>query len=351
MHNEAGRAPRLVVVGYGRWGRECHSYLISTTPGLELYGVLSRDPEKRARAEADRHCRTFASFDEVLEDPAVDAVVLATPNHSHAKLAIEALRAGKHVVSDKVMCLSLKDCDAMIRASQESKRLLTVFQNRRLDGDFLTLQQLLAEGRLGELRWLELAWQGFGIWGGWRGKREKGGGKIFDLGPHLLDQALLLFPEPVHSVYCRLHHDLPEVDVESEALIVLSFVGGRTAVLDMSSLAAIHKPRFYARGTLGSFQKFGLDPQEKAQAAGDIDAAVECASNYGVLKTRTTEEVVPTLPGRWRGYYENLRDCLRGQAEPMVTLPEQRRLMQVMDAIWESGTSGQVVQLHDDIEQ
>lgn len=347
MCREDGHAPRLVVVGYGRWGRECHSYLISTTPGLELYGVASRDPEKRVRAEADRQCRTFASFDDVLSDPAVDAVVLATPNWSHADLAIKALRAGKHVVTDKVMCLSLRDCEAMIRASEESGRLLTVFQNRRLDGDFLTVRHLQQTGRLGDVRWVELAWQGFGAWGGWRGKRELGGGKIFDLGPHLLDQVLVLFPEPVRSVYCRLHYDLPGVDVESEALIVLGFAGGRTAVIDMSSMAAIHKPHFYVRGTEGTFQKFGLDPQEKAQTAGNIDAAVEPASNYGVLKTRTDEQVVPTLPGRWRSYYENLRDCLLGKAEPMVTLAEERRLLRVIDAIWESGSSGQVVHFDD----
>lgn len=326
------REPRVVLAGYGRWGRQCHSYLIDTTPGLTLAGIVSSSPDKRKQAEAERHCRTYRAFDEVLDDRNVDAVVLATPNYTHRDLAVRALNAGKHVVTDKVICLNLAEFTEMEAAAKNNNRLLTVFQNRRLDGDFMTIQKLVAEGRLGDLRWIEMSWQGFGPWGGWRGKPEMGGGRLYDLGAHLLDQILLLCPEPVSSVFCRMHHDLPDCEVESEAFVVIGFESGRTAVMDLSSLALIQKPRFYLRGTKASFMKNGLDPQEEALLTQSVDTARETPENYGILKSREGESVIPTMQGHWRGFYENLRDSLMGKAEPLVKLSQQERLVRVMDA-------------------
>jgi scyllo-inositol 2-dehydrogenase (NADP+) len=335
--------PRVVILGYGRWGRTCHGQLIHKTPGLRLHGIAGRDPEKVAAAAAELDCKGYVGFASALADPEVDAVVLATPNSTHADQADQALRAGKHVLSEKVMCLNLAEFERMARAAEESERLLTVFQNRRTDGDFRTVCNLVETGELGDVRWIEMAWQGFGIWGGWRGEAGMGGGKIYDLGAHMVDQILHIFPEPVASVYCRMHHDMPERDVESEALLVIAFASGRTAVVDVSSLAAISKPRFYVRGTKGTYQKFGLDPQENAMKAGDIETAVEPESAYGTLKTRDGERQVPTLAGRWLDFYANWRDALRGKAAPMVTLSEARRVIQVLEAAHRSGRTGTVV--------
>lgn len=340
-----GHIPRVAVIGYGRWGRQCHAYMLRQTEGLELAGIMSGQEEKRRQAEVDLGCRTWATPEEVFADASVDAVVLATPNYTHADLAVAALRAGKHVMTDKVMCLDTAECRRMMAAAEETGRLLTVFQNRRFDGDYLTVKSLLASGRLGELKWLEAAWMGFGVWGGWRGEAAKGGGRIYDLGAHLLDQILLLFGVPVQSVYCRTHHDFPQYDVESEGLIVLTFTDGRTAVMDVSCLATVSKPRFYVRGTQGTFIKYGLDPQEAAMMKGDIDAAVESPENYGRLKTRDCDERIPTVPGRWRSLYENFRDALCGRAESLVTLEEEYQLVEVIEAAKASAVSGQVVML------
>jgi scyllo-inositol 2-dehydrogenase (NADP+) len=328
--------PRAVVIGYGFAGKCFHSYLIGITPGLRLHGIASRDEATRTRIVAERGCRAYASFEDVLADPDVDLVVLATPNSTHADLAIQALRAGKHVVTDKVMCLTLDECDRMIAASRESGKLLSVFQNRRWDGDFLTLKSLIADGRLDDLRWVEMAWQGFGAWGGWRGEAAMGGGKLYDLGAHLIDQLVLLFPQPIERVYCRLHHDLPVTDTESQALVVIEFAGGASAVCDTSSLAAISKPRIHAFGTGGTFVKYGVDPQEAAMIREEIDAAVEDPALYGRFSDGKAETVVPTLPGRWRTYYENIRDVLVAGAEPLVKLDEVRRAISVIDAAFTS---------------
>jgi len=341
------RPPRAVVVGYGFAGRDFHSYLIGITPGLDLHGVFVRDAERRARAARDRpDARLYDAYEDVLADLDVDLVILATPSATHAELAIAALNAGKHVVSDKVMCLSLADCDRMIEAAHRNDALLSVFQNRRWDGDFLTLRALMKDGALGDVRWVEMAWQGMGAWGGWRGKAEMGGGRFWDLGAHLVDQTCLLFPQPVESVYCRMHHDYADSDIDSEALIVVTFAGGCTAVCDLSGMTTVSKPRFLAHGSRATFAKHGLDPQEKAMIAADIDAAREDPANFGRVKESKSEErIVPTLPGRWRTYYENIADTLNGRAESFVTLSSVRRAMSVLDAAKRSAEAGEVVRL------
>lgn len=335
--------PRAVVIGYGYAGRSFHSYLIRITPGLELHGVSSRNPATRERIVRERGCRAYDGFESVIADPNVDLVVLATPTSTHADLAVRALGAGKHVVTDKPMCLTLEECDRMIAAAKESGRTLNVFQNRRWDGDFLTVKSLIDEGRLGDVRWIEMAWQKFGPPGGWRGSRASGGGRFHDLGAHLLDQLLLLFPQAIDTVYCRMQYDFPDHDVESHAMIVVGFADGVTGVCDVSSMSARSKPRFHVFGTKGTFVKHGLDPQEEALKAGDIDAAREDEALFGRVYDAKEEAIVPTLPGRWRSYYENIADVLAGKAEPAVKLAENRRVMAVLDAALRSARSNQVI--------
>lgn len=334
---------RAVVVGYGWWGRACHCYLIGLTPGICLHGIVSSQPEKRKEIRESMGCKAYEDLDDAIADPEVDLVILATPSNTHAGLATRALRGGKHVITEKVMARTLAECDEMIAAAKESGKLLTVFQNRRRDGDFLTLNQLIADGQLGDVRWVEMAWQGFGPWGGWRGHTVLGGGRFYDLGAHLVDQLLFLFPEPIDSVYCRMHHDLG-TEVESDATIVVGFEGGRTGICDVSSMAAISKPRFYVRGTEATWIKYGLDPQEAAMLGGDIDSAEENPDNYGRLKPGKEEErIVSTHPGRWRDYYENIVAVLTEGAEPIVKLHEARRVMSVIDAAMRSAQTGNAI--------
>lgn len=336
---------RTVVIGYGFAGKSFHSYLVRLAgPGLTLHGVASRDAATRERIAAEQGCRAYESPEAAFADPEVQLVVLATPSSTHADLAVTAANAGKHVVTDKVMCLTLAECDRMIDAARRNNVLLTVFQNRRLDGDFLTVRQAITGGELGRVNWVEMAWQGFGAWGGWRGKAAMGGGRFYDLGAHLLDQLLLLFSEPIEHVYCRMHHDYPNADIESEALLVVSFAGGKTGVLDLSGMTAVSKPRFLVKGDRATLVKYGLDPQEAAMKAGDIDAAAEDSANYATVKGPNVPEYrLPTTPGRWRGYYENVADVLTKGAEPLVKLSEARRVMAVLEAAWESARTGRTV--------
>lgn len=338
-HDLVPHPPRVAVVGYGYAGRVFHAYLVSLAPGLRLHGIAARDPEKQAAARVNHpDAKLYPTFDDALADPDVDLVVLATPNDTHADFAVRALAAGKHVVTDKPMCLSLAECDRMIYAARRARRHLSVFQNRRWDGDFLTLRHLLDTGRLGDLRWLECAWQNTRPLQNWRAEAAKGGGRLLDLGAHLIDQVLLLFRAPIVSVYGRFHYDNPATDTETHAHLVLAFADGRTAVIDTGSSHPLAKPRFYAVGSSGTFQKHGHDPQPGAMKAGNIDDALEPPENHGVLVSAAGRETIPTLPGRWRNYYETIAAELTGQATAIapVRLDETRRVMAVIDAAFRS---------------
>jgi len=335
-----------VVIGYGRAGRSFHCYLVGLTPGLTLYGVVSSSVDKRRDIVSELGCKAFATLDEALADPAVSLIIIVTPNSTHADLAVRAMHAGKHVVTDKIMCLSMADCDRMLAAAAANQVMLSCFQNRRWDGDYLTVRALMDEGALGDVRWVEMAWQSFGAWGGWRGEAAMGGGKLYDLGPHLIDQACLIFPDAIETVYCRMHYDYAHTDTESEALVVITFAGGQTAVCDFSSMAAIAKPRFYVRGTDGTYLKYGLDPQEAAMGAGDIDAAVEPPDQYGTFSDGQSERTVHTRPGRWRSFYENIAAVLNAGAAPAVKPLELRREIAVIDAAVESARSGKIIKLN-----
>lgn len=327
------------VIGYGYAGRAFHSYLVGLTDGLALKGIASRSAETREKIKAERGCRAYAGLEEALADDDVELVVIASPSHVHAEQAIAALNAGKHVVTDKPMAMTLNEAEMMIAQAERQGRMLSVFHNRRWDGDYLTVKQLVDRGEL-EVRRIETAWSRFGMPRGWRGERDKAGGRLYDLGSHMIDQIQLLCPRPITSVYARLQYDSDERDVESDAIVVIGFEDGATAIVEASSISAIEKPRWYVTGSKGTFLKHGLDPQEAAMKAGDIDAAVEPAETYGRLHDGERERVVPTVPGRWRSFYENIAAHLRDGAPLAVTPQSVRRTMAAIDAAFESHEKG-----------
>lgn len=337
--------PNVVVVGYGYAGRCFHAYLVGLAAGLHLYGIVTS--REQARSQIQSRLKTFAHFEEALADPAVDLVVLATPNDLHAPQAIRALEAGKHVVTDKPMCLGIAQADAMIAASRRSGKLLSVFQNRRWDGDFLTVRRVLEEGLLGRVFSIEMCWAQYGAPRTWRGQKQHGGGKFIDLGAHLIDQALQLVPAPVTRVYARFSSGFWPTDVEDHALCTLSFANGVEAQLTTSSLARRPKPRWYVLGTQGALVKEGVDPQERAMVGGDIDAAREEPAHHPrlwvELAGRPAEVVLEPVPGRWRSFYENIAEALQ-TPEKLAVKPESvRRVMAVIEAAGLSAASGEAI--------
>ena len=336
------------VVGYGYAGRCFHSYLVGLADGLNLYAVSSRDEERRNRAKADHGVKTFATLDEMLEDPKVELVVIGTPHDTHEELAIRAMDAGRHVVADKVMCMNAAEADRMIEASRRNSVMLSVFHNRRWDGDFLTVKHAMESGLLGEVFLIESTIFGYGQPGGWRGEKQRCGGQLYDWGAHLVDQALLLVPSEVETVFCDCQYRKWQTDTDSHLTLCIRFANSALAMIELSRLARIGKPRWYVLGEKGSLLKEGRDPQEPAMVAGNIDAAREDPATRAQVKTEldgiVTEMRLETIPGRWRSYYENISAVLNDGAELAVKPEGVRKAMAVIDAAMESAAKGVAIE-------
>lgn len=340
------------LVGYGLAGRVFHAPLIQEAEGLRLYAVCSRSEEKRAAAVADYPgLKTYAHYDDLVNDPQVDLVVIATPHDTHAPFAIQAAQAKKHVVTDKIMCLHVDEAEAMIAAARENNVLLSVFQNRRWDGDFLTLRKVIEEGLLGEVFVVESRIVRFG-WpsGGWRATQRHGGGMFRDWGAHLVDQALVLFGFDITHVWAELQFRHPGCEVESAAFCHLQFSHGVRYIIEVSAISRLPRPRFQVQGSLGSLSKTGLDPQESALKEGRVRGAVDPPEHYAHIVTEIGGLVfdgrIQTLPGNYPAYYQNIADVLLRGAELWVKPEEVRETVRVIETGLKSACQGQGLPLH-----
>ncbi len=347
---------RVGLVGYGLGGKVFHAQLIHMAPDLELYAVCSRTLEKRLAAAADfPEIETYDTYDALLGDDNVDLVVLATPHDTHAPMGIRAMDAGKHLVTDKIMCLNEAQARAMIEASKRNQVLLSVFQNRRWDGDFLTLQRILKEGTLGDIYTVESNITTYGgAHVGWRAWKRYGGGRVLDWGAHLVDQALMLYGPTVETVFADLQYRYPKdkADVEALALIHLRFANGVRFFVELGSAWMYAKPRYHVRGSLGSFRKYGIDPQEAAMKSGVFGVPVpEDPARYHLRVVNDLGQIVeqPISPvfGRYRTYYDNVGAALARNEALLVKPKECLDAIRVIDAIRHSAEREEVVELTD----
>ncbi len=347
LRKETHRMINAAVIGYGYAGRSFHSYLIGLAEGLHLYAIATRD-EERQRAAAAEHpgAKIYAGIGEALGDEQVDLVVIATPHDTHKELSVRAMDAGKHVVSDKIMAMNAAEAAQMIAASRRNGVMLSVFQNRRWDGDFLTLQRVLAEGWLGDPYLFQAAIMGYRKPRGWRAQAQTSGGILFDWPAHFVDQALQLVPADVTQVYCTiLHQDAWQIDIGSYAKLLLTFANGVLYEIEIGNLAGVPKPRWYVLGDMGGLVKWGLDPQEDAMRAGHIETAHEDpnlrATVWSVRDGEPQEFAVEGVPGAWTSYYDNIADVLLRGAELTVKPEQALQAMRVFDAAMQSARTGQ----------
>jgi scyllo-inositol 2-dehydrogenase (NADP+) len=335
------------IVGYGFAGRRFHAYLVSLADGLHLYAVATRDGRRQQQAREEHHCKVVSTIDELLADDNVQLVVLATPHATHRDLAIQAMNAGRHVVTDKVMCLDVAEADDMIAARDRNGVMLSVFHNRRWDWDYQTVRQVIEQGLLGTPYLFEQAVTNYRRPGGWRAEAAQSGGILYDWGAHLVDQTLQLVTVPVVDVWCSIKYGGWGVDIGNYAKLVLRFADGTAAEINTGNLVRKSKPRWYVAGDRGTLVKEGLDPQEPAMLAGNIDAAQESPANRARVYTEfgglPSEIVVDTARASWRSYYRNIADVLNNGAELAVTAESVRRDIAVFDAAMESVRTGRSV--------
>jgi scyllo-inositol 2-dehydrogenase (NADP+) len=338
------------LVGFGVSGRFFHAPFIHAVPGLRLAAIVQRTGD--SAHDSYPEAAIVRTVDDLLEMDQIQLVVVATPNTTHAPIAARCLEAGRHVVVDKPFAPSSAEAARVAALAAERGRVLSVFHNRRWDGDFLTLQQLLASGVLGRPVSFQSRFDRFRPLpkaGAWRERAEPGSGVLFDLGPHLVDQALALFGMP-EAITGDVRVERHGVEADDAFDVTLHYPAMR-AVLSATMLAAARGPRFVVHGRGGSFVKHGVDPQEAALRSGAVPGTAgwgeEPERGWGVL-TRPSDggvrhEPVKTLPGDYRRVYENVRDAIRGTAALAVTAEHATRVVRLLELAVQSSRERRTV--------
>jgi predicted dehydrogenase len=337
---------RVGLIGYGYAGKTFHAPLIQSVPGLQLAVVGSGRPDK---VLADLQGVTVCSPEDAATHPDVDLIVIATPNDSHFPLASAALLAGKHVVVDKPFTVTLAEARALVSLARRQERLLSVFHNRRWESESLATKAVLESGALGEIIHFEAHIDRFRplVRQRWRENTGPGAGLWFDLGPHLIDEALHLFGLP-HSINASFATQRRGGETEDWAHVQLNYDRLRV-ILHASLLVAGGVARSVLHGTRASWAKHGADVQEKQLVAGIRPGAVGFGvdPSPGILYDGSTGEQteIPAPVGNELAYYVGIREALLGR-QPNPVPPEQAlAVMAVLERSFESGATGQVLPL------
>jgi scyllo-inositol 2-dehydrogenase (NADP+) len=338
------------LIGFGFAGRAFHAPVIHAVSGMRLAAVLQRSGSEASQRYPD--ARIVRTLDELLSIDGIRIVVIATPNVTHFDLARQCLAVGKDVVIDKPFATNYEEGIALSRLAKKTGRLLTVYQNRRWDGDFLTVRKLLANETLGRLVLYQSHYDRYRPKlrsSAWRERDHPGSGVLFDLGVHLIDQAMQLFGKP-DSVSADIRCERDGAIVDDAFDVVLRYPGMR-AVLRASMLACTPGPRFLVRGIAGSYVKFAFDPQEDALKRGEIPSGDswgrEEQDMWGTISTSDGDDIAarpfPTERGDYRGFYENIRDTILGRADLAVTAEQALDVLWAIERARESSARGCVV--------
>jgi predicted dehydrogenase len=349
----------VAVIGFGLAGRVFHAPFVSAVPGLKLEAIVQRRGDEAAKAYPK--ARILRSVEEALADSAIQLIVVGTPNETHFDLAKQALLAGKHVVIDKPFAATSAQAKELIDLAAERKLVLAPFHNRRWDGDFKTLRKILASGSLGRLATFESHFDRFRPLpreATWKEAGNDANGMLFDLGPHLVDQALALFGPP-QAITASVRRDRDNTAIEDAFDITLHYPR-LLAICRATMLAAEPAPRFLLHGTLGSFRKNGLDPQEPALLGGATVPTMgdnrewlqEPEAAWGTLVVapnpsepgKLDRTTVKTELGDYRGYYANVRDAILGVAPLEVKSEDGWRVIRLLELARESSAQGRTIE-------
>lgn len=347
----------FAVIGYGGMG-SWHTCKVKNEMGeyAELIGIYDIDPARNKVAE-ENGIHAFASREELLADERIDLVTVATPNDYHKEIVMAALRAGKNVISEKPVTICSADLEEMIACANECGKLFTVHQNRRWDEDYLTMKKLLDDGTLGKVFRIESRVQGSrGIPGDWRNQKQHGGGMVFDWGIHLLDQALMMtLPRKLKTVYAELTNVTNE-NCDDGFRATLIFDDGLSFYVEVTTSNFISLPLWYMLGENGTSVIDDWDCSGKTVMVSDWENrdAVPIVAGAGITKTMAprTDDTIKEYPldvqkADWGEYYKNVFAYLRGEEPIIVTHDQQRRLLKLVEAIFESGKENKVVEFND----
>lgn len=342
------------LIGFGLAGATFHAPLIAATPGLELAAIVTTDAERRRRAESEYpHARLLGSVDELWRmAKEIDLVVVASPNGTHFEHAIGAIDAGLSVVIDKPFAGTAAEGQRLVDAARERGVVIAPFHNRRWDGDFLTVRAIIDDSTLGTVTRFESRFERWRFIPKPRWMQPSGTaareGMLYELHPHLIDQALVLFG-PVTEVYAEIDRVRAGVQVDDEAFVALTHLSGVRSHLKATIVAAQTAPRYRLYGDRGAYVKFGVDPQEDMLKAGwrpaDAGFGEDASEHWGTLGDGESIRRVPTKPGSYKQFYVGMRDALRDGAPPPVDAADAVTGLAIIEAAYRSAAQRQVVRL------
>lgn len=313
------------IVGFGKAAEVFHAPLINAVEDLELHSVVERSSDDAVRQYPE--VEVFRSFKEILKDDATELLIITTPNHLHFSMAQEALSAGKHVVIDKPFTVTFEEANKLIRLADDMDLKISAFHNRRWDGDFKSVKQIIKDRKVGDVVEVVSTFNRFRNQireNKWREGNQPGSGVLYDLGPHLIDQSIQLFGKPD-----QLFADIREQrgGVTDDYFEVDLFYSNLKVKLKAGMLVADPAPRFTVRGKDGAFVKFGLDPQEQDLKEGKKPNAPDLNSksdnSFGTLYqwngNEIREEKVKMTSGSYATFYQKLAAAIRGKGNlPVV---------------------------------
>lgn len=340
------------LVGYGMAGSVFHAPLITSIADFNLTAIVSSRREQVWRDYPQ--VQVVATFEDLLERDDIALIVIVTPNATHYEFARKAIIAGKHVIVDKPFVLHVAQADELVTLAQHQRVVLSVFQNRRWDNDFLTVRQLLQNGILGEISSYEAHYDRYRpeVKKRWKEQAVAGSGTLYDLGPHLIDQALLLFGPPT-TIWADVRAQRPGAQTDDYFHIVMNYAQCNV-ILHASSLVRDPFPHFQLHGSRGSFIKYGFDTQEEALKAGkrpgDIAWGSDDVASYGELAMEvgelTIKGKVTTLCGHYEAFYQEVAEAIT-QGKPVPVLPEEaREIIRVIECALLSREEQRVVTFH-----
>ncbi|MCJ7843210.1 Gfo/Idh/MocA family oxidoreductase [Lederbergia sp. NSJ-179] len=343
----------IVGIGYGGMGSYHLDHILPNE--AERFHVVGTYDIRLERQEKSREMghKAYDSLESVLGDKEVEAVIIATPNDSHKDIAIQSLRAGKHVVCEKPVTLNLKELDEILAVVKETNKVFMVHQNRRWDPDFLITRELYQNEHIGELFQIESRVQGAnGIPGDWRHEKRFGGGMLLDWGVHLLDQLLFMIDSPIKKVAADFSYILGN-DVDDGFISYLTFQNGIKAIVEVGTTNFVKLPRWYIKGTKGTamIKDWDLSGELVVRSGEEnISAPKPVKAGVGLTKTMAppSEEAtalleLPRGKAEYDPFYKNFYSVVREGAEPVVKNEEVRRVMALIEKIFEAVEKQQIL--------